>query len=117
MIEQLPERRFGKQVRTTCVGGWVPPPPSVIRRDRSGPPQPNAVRRAGLPPLFSPSQLGTIKLFSIYSGTAGQTGLSPTVTTLKCPTKLSHFRDEWDTFGTKQAETEAGRECVPSPHE
>ena len=25
------------------------------------------------------------------------------------------LRDEWDTFGTKQAETEAGRECVPPP--
>ena len=56
---------------------------------------------------------GTNKLFSIYSGTAGQTGLSPAGTTIKCPTRLSHFWDERDTFGTKQAETEAGRECVP----
>ena len=47
-------------------------------------------------PRSSPSQLGTIKLFSIYSGTAGQEGLNIMERTIKCPTKLSHFWDGWD---------------------
>lgn len=32
-------------------------------------------------------------------GTAGQTGLNQMDTTIKCPTRLSHFRDRWDTTG------------------
>jgi hypothetical protein len=46
---------------------------------------------------------GTNRLFSMYSGTAGQKGLSQTDTTIKCPTKLSHFWDEWDKNGKSYA--------------
>jgi hypothetical protein len=36
--------------------------------------------------------------FSQMRGTAGQKGLTLLNTTIKCPTKLSHFRDQWDSW-------------------
>jgi hypothetical protein len=55
-------------------------------------------------------RMGQNRMFSRYGGTVGQERLNIIDTTIKCPTKVSHFWDERDTFGTKQAETEAGRE-------
>jgi hypothetical protein len=39
---------------------------------------------------------------SAHSGTAGQEGLTLTDTTVKCPTKVSHFWDEWDTWDAQK---------------
>jgi hypothetical protein len=40
--------------------------------------------------------MGQTGPFSKYRGTAGQSMLNIMHTTIKCPTKLSHFRDQWD---------------------
>ena len=50
-----------------------------------------------------PSQHGTNDLFSNICGTAGQQGLNLVDTTINCPTKLSHFWDEWDKNGKSYA--------------
>jgi hypothetical protein len=52
--------------------------------------------------------VGTNRLFSILFGTAGQRGLNIKTTTTKCPARLSHFRDRWDTFGTVGHGTKPG---------
>jgi hypothetical protein len=41
--------------------------------------------------------------YSQMRGTAGQEGLTLLNTTIKCPTKLSHFRDQWDKNGKSYA--------------
>ena len=43
-------------------------------------------------------RMGQSVVFCRYSGTAGQTGLNVIVTTIKCPTKVSHFWDERDSL-------------------
>jgi hypothetical protein len=109
------------------ISGRVLGTPSVGRLKAGLKTHPNAVGKAGLLPLFGNGEFGTrsaecraritsffsgtmghgTKLgrtgqtgkFSIYGGTAGQSMLNIIDTTIQCPTKLSHFRDRWDTAG------------------
>src|SRR6185369_1880603 len=65
-----------------------------------------------------PNKLRRIRVRDMR-GTAGQKGLSPTLTTINCPTEVSRFWDARDTFvGQKTSECElefALRFSVRSP--
>jgi hypothetical protein len=65
---------------------------------------------------------GTNRPFSIYGGTTGQSLLNIMYTTIKCPTKLSHFRDQWDKNGSEcklqlvlKAEHRQAKACTLNP--
>ena len=65
----------------------------------------------GLAPALLPaSRTWTNPSFSTHGGTAGQQWLNIIDTTIKCPTKVSHFWDGWDTFGTHTGRNATVRE-------
>jgi hypothetical protein len=43
-------------------------------------------------------RMGQNTPISTYDGTAGKERLTPADTTINCPTRVSHFRDGWDTL-------------------
>jgi hypothetical protein len=102
----------GTLVRTAGVSGRALSTPSRGRLKAGLTTQATCSREGGLAPALVFEDLGTSgtnKLFSIYSGTAGQRGLNVLDTTIQCPTELSHFRDRWDTSGTRELECELQR--------